>query len=97
MYPPCNVDSLLKFDIDSRESIVLSIAQFRYFFYLIGRPEKNHKLQIEAFSLLLKKKPDVKLVMIGGVRDEKDQKRVTELKEMAQNLGISVALRLILG
>lgn len=67
----------------------MSLAQFR--------PEKDHKKQLEAFAILLKEHPEmregeeVKLVMMGGVRDESDQQRLEGLKKLAAELNIQVS------
>lgn len=68
----------------------MSLAQFR--------PEKDHKKQLEAFAILLKEHPEmregeegVKLVMMGGVRDEGDQQRLEGLKKLATELNIEVS------
>ena len=81
LYPPCDTTpeaDLLK----TRENIVISVAQFR--------PEKNHKMLIEAFSDFLKQldQPDYKLVMIGGCRNEEDFKRMENLRELTVKLKI---------
>ncbi|KAJ3315948.1 hypothetical protein HDV04_000155 [Boothiomyces sp. JEL0838] len=87
VYPPCDTLSLIKFELDpdSRQRIILSVAQFR--------PEKDHELQINCFSELLKRYPEyskgkkaVKLVLIGGVRNQGDQERVDKLQTMIDNL-----------
>eukprot|EP01084_Bolivina_argentea_P183329 316372_1 len=77
VYPPCGNSQYLKqFTFKNRKKIILSVGQFR--------PEKNHMLQIEAFYKFREKcKPkynDVKLIMVGGVRDIFDKKRVTKLR-----------------
>ena len=61
----------------SRENIIISIGQFR--------PEKNHKLQIDAYNIFIKKylkqnfpakndnhsiPPPPQLILIGGCRNE---------------------------
>lgn len=82
--------------LEPREPLIISVAQFR--------PEKNHRLQIEAFSLALKqlsKAPQeefsqLRLVLIGGVRDKLDQNRVAQLKLYAEEKGVAVHWRLLL-
>ena len=53
--------------------MIVSIGQFR--------PEKDHKLQIEAFSRLklTRKYDDVKLVIVGSTRNKDDEDIVTSL------------------
>lgn len=67
-----------------REDIIIYIAQFR--------PEKDHRLVVDAFAQFLKTKTPVtakaKLVLVGSVRDDQDAKRVYELRLMCYELGI---------
>eukprot|EP00298_Acanthocystis_sp_HF-20_P002103 c12561_g1_i2.p1 GENE.c12561_g1_i2~~c12561_g1_i2.p1 ORF type:complete len:482 (+),score=157.99 c12561_g1_i2:26-1471(+) len=85
VYPPCNTTTLQSLNLSPRQPKILSIGQFR--------PEKNHALQLQAFSLLLKKHPslllNVRLVLLGSSRNENDQNRVEKLKSLANELGIS--------
>ena len=88
VYPPCDCTKLLSLseDTTAKEDIIVSVAQFR--------PEKNHELQILSFSKVLK---DVnastvkrlKLVLVGGVRNDQDREKVESLKKYAAELGIS--------
>ena len=98
LYPPCDV-SLSKpstncLSFDDRANDFLSIGQFR--------PEKNHKLLIQAFAKAIEEDPlgndpatkdktvsKYKLIMIGGCRNQEDQKRLEELKTLAKKLEIS--------
>jgi alpha-1,2-mannosyltransferase len=87
VYPPVAVSYFNKIpsNPEGREPIILSIGQFR--------PEKDHKLQLEAFAKLLDKYQDqvpqkLKLVLLGGVRDEGDRQRVSDLEKLANELGI---------
>ncbi|KAJ2413276.1 asparagine-linked glycosylation protein [Coemansia sp. IMI 209128] len=50
VYPPCDTLVLAEFPLVGRQPLVMSLAQFR--------PEKNHRLQIEAFAHLLKAHPE---------------------------------------
>jgi glycosyltransferase involved in cell wall biosynthesis len=67
--------------ITTRQRIVVSVAQFR--------PEKDHALQIRSFADFVRRDParfgDVKLVLIGGVRDEGDKERLAALKRLAES------------
>jgi alpha-1,2-mannosyltransferase len=85
VYPPCAVGELQeKIPVDSpRSNTLLYIAQFR--------PEKMHHVIIEAFAKLVKQwspsqgsKP--KLVLVGSVRDDSDEKRVYKLRLQAQEI-----------
>ena len=68
---------------------VVSIAQFR--------PEKAHGLQLEAFSVLLSQRPELKgvaqLVLAGACRHADDETRLKALKEQAAGLGIEKHVR----
>jgi alpha-1,2-mannosyltransferase len=73
----------------NRGPYLLYIAQFR--------PEKNHRLILEAFASFLHSKPKLpaypdatpKLVLIGSVRNSHDDaKRVYELRLLAHELGV---------
>lgn len=78
VYPPCDVRQLLELN-ETKENSVISVAQFR--------PEKDHKLQLEAFRVLTTQRPadrTLKLHLVGGVRNEDDQRRVAELRSMAK-------------
>lgn len=89
VYPPCDVQTFLDIPLlDKKKTpghLLVSIGQFR--------PEKNHPLQIKAFAKLLNKKvaeslPSLKLVLIGGCRNEDDELRVNQLRRLAEELGI---------
>lgn len=87
VYPPCDTRAMVKFSLENRERVILSIAQFR--------PEKDHAAQLKAFHELLKAHPEyksqggVKLVLVGGSRNTEDAARVDGLKKLALSLGIS--------
>lgn len=63
----------------TRSRLVVSVAQFR--------PEKDHALQIRAFAAFKRRDPaafaDVRLHLIGGVRDAGDEARLASLKALA--------------
>ncbi|ORX45361.1 UDP-Glycosyltransferase/glycogen phosphorylase [Piromyces finnis] len=89
VYPPCDSSYLSSFDITSkRERQIISIAQFR--------PEKAHHIQIEAYAKLLEKHPEyrsdpskiAKLVVIGGCRNENDEKIVENLKSLVKKYNL---------
>lgn len=76
------VESVLK-KPSKRKNLVVSFAQFR--------PEKDHPLQLQVWAKVLENKSipkDAKLVMIGAVRGDADQKIVDQLKSQARDLGI---------
>ncbi|KAG9046002.1 asparagine-linked glycosylation protein [Tulasnella sp. UAMH 9824] len=85
VYPPCDTSKLKEFPLESREKVVLSVAQFR--------PEKEHSTQIQALHLFLNEHsqfqsgPDkLRLVLIGGCRTAEDEARVEKLRELVQEL-----------
>ncbi|RHZ89423.1 hypothetical protein Glove_14g13 [Diversispora epigaea] len=89
VYPPCDTAALSKLPLSGRQKgVIVSIAQFR--------PEKDHRLQLQALNKLLINHPEfrddpenkVKLVLIGSCRNEGDQKRIQELKKLCKNLNI---------
>ncbi|KAL0486452.1 alpha-1,2-mannosyltransferase [Acrasis kona] len=87
VYPPCPVKEFSDLPINQeRKNHILSIGQFR--------PEKDHTLQLESFQKLLSKYSsdtiphDLRLVLLGGVRDEFDEERVHRIKEKAKELGV---------
>lgn len=76
-----------------REDLIVSVSQFR--------PEKDHSLQLRSFALFLhqlralqRSDPSLprsvpRLVLLGGVRDEGDEKRVDELRRLAAQLDVA--------
>ena len=96
VYPPCDTARLQKIGVGvnaggvprPRQRIVLSIGQFR--------PEKDHKLQLMAMKALQSldggKHADVRLILIGGCRDEGDRERVDELKRLCKELDIEAVV-----
>jgi len=89
VYPPCDTREMAKFPLEGRERVILSVAQFR--------PEKDHAAQIRAFHELLKAHPEyakaespehVRLVLIGGSRNEGDAARVESLRKLAKALEV---------
>ncbi|KAF9280632.1 asparagine-linked glycosylation protein [Mortierella alpina] len=94
VYPPCDTEAFKDFPLQGRERIVVSVAQFR--------PEKGHGLQLDAMAQLLQNHPEyrqekgtvknprsVQLVMVGSARNESDERRIQQLKDKAEQLGIS--------
>ncbi|CAK4027274.1 glycosyltransferase family 4 [Lecanosticta acicola] len=93
VYPPCPVEELhekIPVDCDKqRTNNILYIAQFR--------PEKMHQTIIEAFHTFLRNhhrntpvESRPKLVLVGSVRDDSDEKRVYKLRLQAQEIKDSV-------
>jgi alpha-1,2-mannosyltransferase len=65
---------------------------------LAERPEKDHAAQIRMMAVLLKRYPEhsqaVRLLLVGGVRNEEDSARVDELKALAASLQVTVCSHL---
>ena len=90
VYPPCNTKTLTEIPLEDRQSVtgyfdIVSVAQFR--------PEKDHKLQLEAFHKFYKELPKaekskVRLILVGSCRDGSDNDRVDDLRHMVDKLGI---------
>ncbi|XP_041857009.1 GDP-Man:Man(3)GlcNAc(2)-PP-Dol alpha-1,2-mannosyltransferase-like [Melanotaenia boesemani] len=71
---------------DTKCHSIVSVGQFR--------PEKDHQLQIRVFRKLLDRKgmpgrESLRLVLIGGCRNQEDEERVLMLRGLCQELGIS--------
>lgn len=96
VYPPCDVQAFLGAPLEEDEEkkeakkchSIVSVAQFR--------PEKDHQLQIRAFCKLLDKRgprpggrESVRLVLIGGCRNQEDEDRVLMLRGLCQELGVA--------
>lgn len=87
VYPPCDVSAFLDIPLDEdgdrKCHSIVSIGQFR--------PEKDHRLQIRAFKRLLgrRNKDTLRLVLIGGCRNQEDEERVLMLRGLCHELGIS--------
>mmetsp|Transcript_10375 Transcript_10375/g.39248 ORF Transcript_10375/g.39248 Transcript_10375/m.39248 type:complete len:485 (-) Transcript_10375:305-1759(-) len=88
LYPPVDTVAFQKFPLEDRDPVVLSIGQFR--------PEKDHELQIRSFALLLKKlagqnlPKSPTLVLVGGVRNEQDERLVSKLRSLCGALSLTV-------
>ncbi|EWC45903.1 hypothetical protein DRE_04910 [Drechslerella stenobrocha 248] len=90
LFPPCAVKKLadaIPLDAqqqDPRENVILYIAQFR--------PEKNHVLVLHSFQKFLATAPEelkgTRLVLVGSVRADQDEKKVYELRLLAHELQI---------
>ncbi|KAI5928221.1 hypothetical protein F4810DRAFT_184348 [Camillea tinctor] len=90
VYPPCAVNDIEQAVEVSEESekrrqkYIVYIAQFR--------PEKNHQLILQSFAEFVKSgtdaAKDVKLVLLGSVRDDNDSRRVYQLRLLVNELHI---------
>ncbi|KAI8998417.1 glycosyltransferase family 4 protein [Gaertneriomyces semiglobifer] len=83
-YPPCDTSSLSELELEGRELVILSVAQFR--------PEKKHEVQLRVLRELFDMQPTwtskVRLVLIGGSRNSSDYDRVQNLRSLASELRI---------
>jgi alpha-1,2-mannosyltransferase len=78
----------------------ISFFGFLYAQTIFISPEKDHQAQLKSFHRLLELYPEyacqgerqVKLVLMGGSRNEGDARRVEELRGLAKQLGIEVCL-----
>lgn len=98
VYPPCDVPNITTTSTNTvnRKNWILSIAQFR--------PEKDHALQLRSFAKYIhlyenntnheneneneNEVEDVKLILMGSCRNEQDEDRVKQLKQLAQQLHV---------
>mmetsp|Transcript_26015 Transcript_26015/g.57211 ORF Transcript_26015/g.57211 Transcript_26015/m.57211 type:complete len:507 (+) Transcript_26015:101-1621(+) len=90
VYPPCDTSTLSRLDIKRGVpkpggKLIVSLAQFR--------PEKNHRMQLEAFAGFLEQHDasaagQVRLVVAGGCRDDADRERLRDLQGLAKQLGL---------
>jgi alpha-1,2-mannosyltransferase len=84
VYPPCDVHAMASFAFQPRSDAIVSVGQFR--------PEKNHPFQLHVFKRFLDSGYSAQLILIGGVRNQEDQDRVDELKQLAIHLKIQVGI-----
>ncbi|XP_077407887.1 GDP-Man:Man(3)GlcNAc(2)-PP-Dol alpha-1,2-mannosyltransferase isoform X1 [Vanacampus margaritifer] len=92
VYPPCDVSAFLDVPLEEDEEkkchSIVSIGQFR--------PEKDHRLQIKAFKKVLDRRREtaggretLKLVLIGGCRNQEDEDRVVMLRGLCHEQGVA--------
>ncbi|TYH58367.1 hypothetical protein ES332_D08G149100v1 [Gossypium tomentosum] len=86
VYPPCDTSGLQALPLERSVETpkIISVAQFR--------PEKAHSLQLEAFSVAIKKLDEhsrrPKLQFVGSCRNKSDKERLKNLKDKAVQLNI---------
>jgi len=85
VFPPCDVKEVVSTREKQDKKIILSLGQFR--------PEKDHPLQIKAMFELRQvvteeEWENVKLVIIGGVRNKVDEELVQDLKDLTRYLSV---------
>eukprot|EP00033_Pygsuia_biforma_P001125 GCRY01001282.1.p1 GENE.GCRY01001282.1~~GCRY01001282.1.p1 ORF type:complete len:462 (-),score=103.13 GCRY01001282.1:1121-2506(-) len=92
VYPPCDTSGLQDIPLSSplrQPNLIVSVAQFR--------PEKDHRKQLKALSVLLIRRPELKkqvtLVVIGSCRNEEEGERVESLKSYSNALGLENNVR----
>lgn len=91
VFPPCDTERLCS-DVRPKNDrlVVVSLAQFR--------PEKNHKLQLDAWARL---PPDVRdkatLVVAGAARNEADETLLERLRDDCAALGLDSSVRFVVG
>ncbi|KAJ8600429.1 hypothetical protein CTAYLR_001403 [Chrysophaeum taylorii] len=83
VYPPCDAEHLCSLPARDKDLLVFSLAQFR--------PEKNHRLQLDAWASL----PDdvrtkVTLVIAGAVRHEADEALLEDLRAESKRRDLNV-------
>jgi len=99
VYPPCDTRRLEQLYLDENENgknfprQIISVSQFR--------PEKNHRLQLEAFAkfhknLSFDQSENYKLLLVGSCRNDGDRGRVTMLREYAEELQIASCVQFFL-
>ncbi|EFJ50473.1 hypothetical protein VOLCADRAFT_103930 [Volvox carteri f. nagariensis] len=92
VYPPVDTRELLQLPLDRKlkQLYLVSVNQFR--------PEKNHRLQLEAFALAKRMAGptlqgqavrEAKLKFIGGCRNADDEARLAALQQYAHELGLA--------
>ncbi|KAI8564258.1 hypothetical protein RHMOL_Rhmol03G0167800 [Rhododendron molle] len=86
VYPPCDTSGLqlLPLERPVESPTIISVAQFR--------PEKAHALQLEAFSVAIRKiedgMPRPRLQFVGSCRNKADEERLQNLKNLAIDLKV---------
>lgn len=86
VYPPCDTSGLqvLPLERPATTPIFISVAQFR--------PEKAHPLQLEAFSLAIRRldadMPRPILQFVGSCRNKFDEARLQKLQDKAVELNV---------
>ncbi|XP_019173780.1 PREDICTED: GDP-Man:Man(3)GlcNAc(2)-PP-Dol alpha-1,2-mannosyltransferase-like [Ipomoea nil] len=86
VYPPCDTSRLqvLPLEMPMDPPKIISVAQFRL--------EKAHPLQLEALAVAIKKLepglPRPNLQLVGSCRNEADERRLQNLKDLAKKLNV---------
>ncbi|KAG5582400.1 hypothetical protein H5410_053027 [Solanum commersonii] len=99
VYPPCDTSGLQvcasagKVNEASEDSICRSVSSREGgHFYVVLVEIKAHPLQLEAFAVAIKKLdqdlPRPKIQLVGSCRNEADEKRLQNLKDLAIKLNV---------
>lgn len=91
VYPPCDTSSMSAFPLEGRPKMtLLSLAQFR--------PEKEHSTQIRVIAQVIRRRKAAEqpvtglhLICAGSSRNSADERRISNLKALARELGIEVS------
>ncbi|KAG9102548.1 asparagine-linked glycosylation protein [Ceratobasidium sp. 370] len=92
VYPPCDTKAMSAFPLENRESIIMSLAQFR--------PEKDQAKQIYSLAQLFESHPEhrsqgVRLVLLGSSRNTADAERVVALRNLVVELELEDSVEFI--
>jgi alpha-1,2-mannosyltransferase len=86
VYPPCDCTKFLAAPAVARDpDLIISVGQYR--------PEKDHDLQLNVMKILRENHSTAKLTIVGGVRNNDDQKIVDRLQARINTEGLSVTLK----
>jgi alpha-1,2-mannosyltransferase len=86
VFPPCDCTEFSSFALEGREpGLILSVGQFR--------PEKNYWMQLDIIEKLRVRRNDVKLVIVGGVRNDADRQLFDSLQKLVNEKSLPVELR----
>jgi alpha-1,2-mannosyltransferase len=84
VYPPCNTAVMQELSLDetSRTRSIISLSRFR--------EEKDHGLQLRAFSLMKQSRgyEDVTMVIAGGYTNSKEFRYFEKIKLLSKKLGL---------
>jgi len=107
LFPPCSTEAPSKIPInalrDGRSADVSVRASNTRFVLSVGqfRPEKDHLLQLRAFSIYCAQHFDarlgaVTLVLLGSTRNTQDEQLVQQLRAEAGRLGLGSRVKFVL-
>lgn len=82
VFPPCAEMKLEGEEVEREEGLIVSVGQFR--------PEKRHEMQVEIVKRLMERRVGVRLVIIGGVRNDDDRERAERVRKLARESRLPV-------